>query len=126
MRALPRFTNLLVESIGGCRCGTVIVDSCSSDGTNTRRLLAGAGLLDQLLHDTSLVAETSLEVSTLLVAAFGDYLDFAFVPSPKPFVFYADNDEYITFFANNRSNLNAVTRPLAAAGFETVEYYLSF
>jgi hypothetical protein len=45
------------------------------------------------------------------------------MPAPKPFVIYADHDEYTTFFANTKSNLNRVAQPLTAGGFVSVPDY---
>jgi hypothetical protein len=62
-------------------------------------------------------------VRLLLSAAFGDWVDFLFVPAPKPFVVYADHDEYATFFANTKSNLNKVADALTRNEFVAVESY---
>ncbi|HUA66595.1 MAG TPA: hypothetical protein VME24_12155, partial [Alphaproteobacteria bacterium] len=58
-----------------------------------------------------------------LVATFSDWVDFFFVPAPKPFVIYADHDEYATFFANTKSKLNSVVEPLLKSGFKQVLNY---
>lgn len=60
------------------------------------------------------------EVEDLLQAAFTDWFDFVFVPTPKPFVIYADHDEYTTFYANTRSNLNRVLTTMSAQGFDQI------
>jgi hypothetical protein len=62
-------------------------------------------------------------VEELLHTAFSDWFDFLFVPTPKPFVIYADHDEYTTFYANTRSNLNRVVQALSAKGFEEIAEY---
>jgi hypothetical protein len=56
----------------------------------------------------SLTAAGQQEIETLLHAAFSDSIDFIFVPEPRPFAIYADHDEFTTFFAHTRSNLNHV------------------
>ena len=61
------------------------------------------------------------EVAALLVLCFSEWINFIFVPTPKPFVIYADHDEYATFYANSKSNLNLVIEPLRKAGFTLVE-----
>ena len=71
----------------------------------------------------SVVATGPQEIEDLLHAALSDWLDFLFVPAPRPFVIYADHDEYTTFYANTRSNLNRVAEPLLARGFEEVSGY---
>lgn len=65
-----------------------------------------------------------VELHALRVAAFDDWLDFAFVPSPKPFVIYADHDEYAAFYGNTKTNLNKVAMALTARGFTTVKDYV--
>ena len=70
-----------------------------------------------------MVATGPQEIEDLLHAALSDWLDFLFVPAPRPFVIYADHDEYTTFYANTRSNLNRVAEPLLARGFEEVSGY---
>ena len=76
-----------------------------------------------LHRDATITAETAVEVEPLLTAAFRDWVDFVFTPSPKPFVIYADHDEYATFFASSRANLNSVASPLIDRGFRAVEDY---
>jgi hypothetical protein len=71
----------------------------------------------------SVTADGRKEVEELLHTAFTDWFDFLFVPTPKPFVIYADHDEYTTFYANTRSNLNRVVQALLAQGFEEVAEY---
>ena len=71
----------------------------------------------------SVTAVGQQEVEELLHTAFTDWFDFLFVPTPKPFVIYADHDEYTTFYANTRSNLNRVVKALSAQGFEEVIGY---
>ena len=71
----------------------------------------------------SVTAAGRQEVEELLYTAFSDWFDFLFVPTPKPFVIYADHDEYATFYANTRSNLNRVVEALSGQGFEEVAEY---
>ena len=71
----------------------------------------------------SVTAVGRREVEELLQTAFTDWFDFLFVPTPKPFVIYADHDEYTTFYANTRSNLNRVVEALSAQGFEEIAEY---
>jgi hypothetical protein len=72
---------------------------------------------------TSVTAVGQPEIEELLNAALSDWVDFLFVPAPKPFVIYADHDEYTTFYANTGSNLNRVAEPLLTQGFEEVSGY---
>src|SRR5688572_2062499 len=67
-------------------------------------------------------AQGAAETRELLQAVLSEWIDFLFVPMPKRFVIYADHDEYITFFAHRKGQLNAVTEALTAAKFVAVEY----
>jgi hypothetical protein len=71
----------------------------------------------------SVTAVGGQEIEELLQVAFTDWFDFFFVPTPKPFVIYADHDEYTTFYANTRSNINRVIKALAAQGFVQIAEY---
>lgn len=71
----------------------------------------------------SVTAVGQQEVEELLHTAFTDWFDFLFVPTPNPFVIYADHDEYTTFYANTSSNLNRVVEALSKQGFEDVAGY---
>lgn len=93
------------------------------DPTKLQALLNGHRLSPDLRHDSLVVAETAAEVRQLLVAAFRDWVDFLFIPTPRPFVVYAEHDEFTTFFAASKSNLNRVTARLAQGGFDVIEGY---
>jgi hypothetical protein len=76
-----------------------------------------------LRKDTTIDAPNKAESEALLLAALSDWVDFAFVPNPKPFIIYADHDEYTTFFANTKANLNRVLTRLGERGFKAVTDY---
>lgn len=86
-------------------------------------LLARYSLPGRYGKGVSVTAAGQREIQELLCAAFADWLDFLFVPQPKRFVIYADHDEYATFYANTRSNLNRIVRPLLSQGFEAIPEY---
>ena len=86
-------------------------------------ILTRHSLPHQYQKGTAVVAEGQQESEELLHAAFSDTMDFLFVPTPKPFVIYADHDEFTTFYANTRSNLNRVSDALLTQGFEEVSGY---
>jgi hypothetical protein len=86
-------------------------------------LLTRYSLPPRYSKGVSVTAVGAQEMQELLRTAFTDWFDFLFVPTPKPFVIYADHDEYTTFYANTRSNLNRVLEALVAQGFEEVAEY---
>ena len=98
--------------------GTITIDDVVFD---TERLASLCPAGSRLTHDTSISAESSEELHALLVAAFWDGPDFICVPTPNLFVFYADHDDWITFYANTRSHLNHVIEPIRSHGYKLVE-----
>lgn len=123
LQNLDAFTATILDSLDPVDAGTVTIDSVIMDPRKLDALLSSHQLQHDLRHDSSIAAETTAEVQPLLAAALGDWVDFWFVPTPKPFVLYADHDEYATFFANTKSNLNRVTAALKKEGFTAVEDY---
>lgn len=124
LRNLGDFTSTILSSLGEVREGIVSIDSVVFEPRHMIDLLHRNGLAEELVRDRCVTAVGTREVSDLLEAALGDWVDFAFVPSPKPFVIYADHDEFTTFFANTKSNLNGVVQPLLARGFREVPGYV--
>jgi hypothetical protein len=115
---LERFVSTIIISHGGFETGTVTIDEVVF---NTERMsvlcLAGS----TLTHDSSISANSAEELQALLVAAFWDGVDFIYIPTPTPFVFYADHDDWITFYANTKSHLNRVIERLASDGYKIVQ-----
>jgi hypothetical protein len=99
---------------------SVTIDQIVFDAEHLSALIPADGSGIQLVRDTSITAYDRQEVERLLRAAFSDWLDFLFVPTPKTFVIYADHDEFATFYANSKSHLNRIVRPLAAHGYRVV------
>jgi hypothetical protein len=86
-------------------------------------LLTRYSLLPHYGKGSSVTAVGRQEMEDLLHTAFSDWFDFLFVPTPRPFVIYADHDEYTTFYANTRSNVSRVVEALSAEGFEEISDY---
>ena len=123
LKELPAFTGAILGSIRDIAAGTVVIDQVVFPAETLEALLSRRQLSLHLHRDASITAETSEEVQPLLIAALSDWVDFAFTPSPKPFVIYADHDEYITFFVSSRSHLNSLATALVDGGFKAVENY---
>ena len=103
------------DSIGQ---GVVTIDQIVFDLENLKTVLSGEA--QAIIHDWSVSADSRTETHQLLCAAFADWIDFTFVPSPKKFVIYADHDEFATFYANTKSNLNCIMTALSEKGFKHV------
>jgi hypothetical protein len=123
LKELGAFTVAIASSIPDLASATVVVDQVVFPAKSLDALLSQRRLSLPLLRDASITAETAEDVQPLLVAAFSDWVDFLFTPSPKPFVIYADHDEYATFFASSRSHLNSVATALIDGGFKSVANY---
>jgi hypothetical protein len=123
LKQLPAFTAAIVASISNVARATVVIDQVVFPAKTLGALLEQRQLSLPLDRDAAITAETPDEVQPLLSAAFSDWVDFLFTPSPRPFVIYADHDEYATFFASSRSNLNSVATALLNAGFKAVDNY---
>jgi hypothetical protein len=101
---------------------TITIDSVIAEPRNLNAVLANHALPPSLQRESAVEVAGNHEVGALLQAALRDSVDFWFVPTPKTFVFYADHDEYVTFFASSKSNLNGVVEPLLKQGFKAVDY----
>jgi len=120
LQNLHPFVATIVSSIEPLQGGSVTLDQVVFEPKNWLALLAKHSLPPEYGLEWTLSALNTSEVEELLQAAFSDWLDFIFVPVPKPFVIYADHDEYTTFYANTKSNLNGIVEPLSAKGFKSV------
>jgi hypothetical protein len=114
---LERFVSTIFAAHDELQAATVTIDRVIFD-TVRLDMLCPSG--SKLSHDFSIVGNSPEEARGLLAAAFWDSPDFICVPTPKPFVIYADHDDWITFFANSKSCLNHVIEPLTSDGFKAV------
>ena len=124
LKELQPFVATIIAAHDAPQTGRVTIEQIVFDPKHLNALLAKHSLpARQYGTDWSLVASGSEEVAELLETALSDWIDFIFVPTPKPFVIYADHDEYVTFYANTKSNLNSVVHALSGQGFKRVEGY---
>lgn len=122
LRNLQPFVATIISARERIEAATITIDSVVFEPENLNALLSSQSLPPSLQRESSIEASGQQEIGALLQAAFSDSVDFWFIPTPKPFVIYADHDEYTTFFAATKSNLNGVVEPLLKAGFETVDF----
>jgi hypothetical protein len=122
LKNLNPFVATILDSVEQIESAVVTIDGYVFEPKNLHQFLASQNVPPTVYHDVVLTALGREAIEMLLRTTFSDWIDFVFQPLPKPFVIYADHDEYTTFFANTKGNLNQVVLPLEAAGFETVEY----
>lgn len=122
LNSLPSFVSTILSARNAVQRGEVVIDAIVFEPRHLHALLRANSLPLDVQGETCIEAEGPRDAEALLIAAFGDPVDFWFVPTPKTFVIYADHDEYATFFATSKSNLNAAVTPLLENGFKLVEF----
>jgi hypothetical protein len=123
MNDLRRFVTAIVSASEQMKSGCVTIEQAVFEPTNLLTLLASHSIPPRYARGISLTAAGQQEIAALLHAIFSDCIDFIFVPEPRSFAIYADHDEYTTFFAHTRSNLNRVATTLVDKGFKMVPDY---
>jgi len=123
LQKLDVFVPAIFSTLQPIREATVTIDRYVFEPKNTVALITKYLGPEQLQRDTSITALGHDKVQELLRAAFSDWLDFVFVPTLKLFLIYADHDEFATFYANTKSNLQRIRSSLLAKGFEQVQNY---
>ena len=113
---------MITAADGHIEEGTITIDQIVFDTERMTSLCPPDSPLP-LARESSISARNRDEVEALLVAAFMDWPDFIFIPNPKPFVFYADHDDWITFYANTKSHLNQIIGPLSSHGYKLVQHW---
>jgi hypothetical protein len=123
LKNLQKFVVTIVTAFQPVNGASLIVEQVVFEPKHLNQLLSSYSISPKHEYGLTLIATDRLEVDALLLAAFSDSLDFVFIPDPKPFVIYADHDEYTTFFAHTRSNLNRAVSVLTDQGFALVSDY---
>jgi hypothetical protein len=123
LKRLEPFVATIASSSQPLRLASVTIEQVVFEPKGWIGLLTRYSLPVRYEKGVSVIAEGRLEIEELLRAALSDWVDFLFVPTPEPFVIYADHDEYTTFYAQDRSNLSQVTEALLAQGFEQIAGY---
>jgi hypothetical protein len=119
---LEPFVAEIISALMPIEKGIIAIDGYVFEPKNLRKLLSAYPQSMNLTHGWSIESITTQSIRELLLATFKDWIDFAFIPAPQqPFVIYADHDEYTTFYAMTKSNLNQVVHSLLARGFTQVK-----
>jgi hypothetical protein len=123
LKKLDVFVPAIFSHLKPIKEASITVDSYAFEPKNLLALMSKHMISEQLSRDTLLTAVGPDKVQELLRTAFSDWMNFVFIPVLKLFVIYADHDEYTTFYANTKSNLERIRRSLLAKGFEEVRNY---
>ncbi|HEY3444902.1 MAG TPA: hypothetical protein VGK67_01010 [Myxococcales bacterium] len=119
---LPQFVHAIVGAGPALEAATLELDEVVFEPKHLLALSARHSILQGGDSPRVIEATGAGEIEELLAAALGDWVDFLFVPSPKPFVLYADHHEYATFFAHRRKGLTKVVAALSACFTEVRGY----
>jgi hypothetical protein len=95
------------------KSGCFTIEQAVFEPTHLIKLLADHSIPPRYECGVRFTTEGQKETQLLLHAILSDWIDFIFVPEPKSFAMYGDHDEYTTFFAHSRSNLNRVVHALS-------------
>jgi hypothetical protein len=123
LKNLQTFVTTIVSAAQPLKGGSLTVEQAVFEPKHLNGLLTSYSIPPKYEHGLSLIAADRQEAEALLLAVLSDWVDFLFIPDPKPFVIYADHDEYTTFYGQTRSNLNRVINALSGQGFESVPGY---
>jgi len=118
---LDKFVSTIASAHGHILQASVTIDQVVFDPEHLNALISADASPIQLTRDFSITTDSPQEVELLLRGALSDWIDFFFVPTPKPFVIYADHDEFVTFYANTKSHLNQIVKPLASHGYKVIQ-----
>ncbi len=121
---LERFVGVIMQALPSTEGAIAVFDQVVFDPQHELLSLYAKYSLPEKWYgnDVIIEAQSAAEASELLRAVLDEWIDFLFIPTPKPFVIYADHDEYITFLAHRKEQLSSVVEPLAAAKFLPVDY----
>jgi hypothetical protein len=112
----------VIVSIGRPRTACITIDQAVFEPKEWISVLTRNSLEPRYKSGVAVTCSGEHEVRELLVATFGGWFDFVYVPSPKRFVIYADHDDYTTFYASTKSNLNSVVTEMLGLGVKEIEY----
>jgi hypothetical protein len=118
---LDRFVSTIASAHGHIQEARITIEQVVFDAKHLSALIFADASPVQLTRGFSITTGSPQEIEPLLRAAFSDWIDFLFVPALKPFVIYADHDEFVTFYANTKSHLNQIVKPLTSQGYSVVQ-----
>jgi len=122
LKYLHSFVAAIMSVNQKMKSGYFTIERAVFEPAHLIKLLADHSIPPRYERGVSFCAVGREEMQLLLHAILSDWIDFIFVPEPKTFTILADHDEYTTFFAHSRSNLNRVVHALSGQ-FKMVSDY---
>jgi hypothetical protein len=123
LKDLEQYVSTIISSHKSIEKGCVTIDQYVFEPNTINAYLSQNGIEDAVMHGVSLEVVGHKELEVLLCSVFSDWVDFLFVPTPKPFVIYADHDEYTTFYSDTKEDLRQVVDCLSSKGYQRIDGY---
>ena len=123
LKNLDSFVKAILSAVEAVQSGSFSIDQVVFEPTDLISLLESHSIRPEYRHGLCLIAEAQSEVEQLLRTVLSEWIDFLFVPQPESFAIFADHDEYSTFYAHNRANLDRLASALSEQGFKAVTDY---
>jgi len=123
LKNLGRFVATILGAVDEVQEVSLVIEQAVFEPKHLIGLLTKHQLPPQYIRGSCYTAIGPQEAGELLEAALSDWVDFLFLPTPKPFVIYADHDELTTFYANTKSNLNRVSQALIENNFAVIRNF---
>lgn len=122
LEELPHFVKTLVQPFV-MEQASACVELFVFEPTQLIWYLRGFGIRtdEAELNRETLHAENRIEALDLLECMLAQWVDFAFFPSSKDFVIYADHDEYTTTFTNDANALASIHEGICSLEVRAVE-----
>lgn len=76
------------------------------------------------LNGAIIHAQNRNEAETLLEAALGEWMDFAFFPISGDFAIYSDHDEYTTVFTKTQQAMTSLSESMMQQGFKLISDWM--
>lgn len=123
LQNLQAFVEAIVSVGEGVKAGSLTIDQVVFEPKALVGMLTSHSIPPTYERGLCLTATGQKEVEELLRAVLSEWIDFLFIPESQSFAIYADHDEFTTFYAHSRANLDRMVRGLSDRGFKVVVNY---
>jgi hypothetical protein len=123
LQNLRSFVTTIVSSWEPVQDASLIIDEVVFEPRDLNTMLAKYSLPLRYDRGVCLTAAAPEEIEELLHVVLSEWIDFLFVPNPQFLAIYADHDEFTTFYARDRANLERIASVLFQSGFKAHPEY---
>lgn len=123
LKNLQPFVKAILSTGEPVQAASLMIDEVVFEPRDLIEMLSSYSIPLTYERGRCLTAESQEEVEQLLCTVLSDWIDFLFVPEPESFAIYADHDEFATFYAHTRVELDRVVKALSDSGFKVEANY---